>query len=149
MAGADVRPQEHLGHTVEQVLADPEIRRSCAEPEAIEGESYFGAPDLGLSFVAEGGCVTTVHVHVLPEADYRAYSYALPCALLPEMTRDEARELLGTPRSSGEQTRIPVLGPSPAWDLFEIDGVCLNVQYRLDGPGLSLLSFMLPEVVPL
>jgi hypothetical protein len=141
-------PDEYLGCNVPQVFAAPELRQLLSEPEVIAGDTYFGARSLGVSFVAEGGRVVAVHVHVLPEMGYRPYSHPLSHGLQPEMTRQVVRGLLGVPYRAGEQTSIPVLGASPAWDLFEVDCVCLNVQYRLEGPGLSLLSFMLPEAVP-
>ena len=149
MGGTNLRPETYVGRGVEDVTHDAAVRGALSDPEDIEGRTYFGARGLGVSFVAADGRITTVHVHVQPDAENGAYRADLPWGLRRDMRRDDVRSLLGIPERSGEQTNVPVLGVRAPWDRFSSHGLLLHVRYcRDDYPGIEKLALMLPEVAP-
>lgn len=64
------------------------------------------------------------------------------------LSTEEVRRELGTPSATGGPVDDPVLGASGAWDLFPLGDGTVHVQYRVDGSGIEVVTFMRPDVVP-
>lgn len=138
-----------LGTPITDVGAHPSLFGRLSSPELIEDRTHVTAPDMGIGFVDHGdGVVSTIHLHCDSGGGMDAFSGELPLGLSSTMTRSELRALLGTPEASGDSITLPGLGAKPPWDRFFAPRGVIHVSYRIDRPGLSLVTMMLREVVP-
>ena len=70
---------------------------------------------------------------------------AFPYGLAYGMPQVELVALLGVPTSSKPEQHVPLLGTYGASARWDNSDYCLHAEFGVDGGGLKLLTFMLPE----
>ena len=69
----------------------------------------------------------------------------LPLGLLAHFEQADVHGLLGEAARSSPEKVSPLFGPMAAWDRYDIDLCRVHIEYRLDEPGLKLVTLMTLE----
>lgn len=110
-----------------------------ADPDT--GDIDIEFPDQGVAFICTPRyIVRTVFLSSDEAMRYRGVRF--------DLGRSDVIAQLGSPKRSGEPTNHEILGKFGPWDQFWMGGHVVHVEYRLDAPGISLITIMLPEFVP-
>ena len=81
------------------------------------------------------------------QEDFHTYKKNIPFGISFPMTREQIHNLLGTPKQSGEDRNIPILGHCPSWDLYEYhnQNVELFIQYSQNQTSILSITIRVPE----
>lgn len=111
-------------------------------PRPDEDRSYVGLPSMGLQLVLdETGVISAVFLFN-GEEGYATYDGPMPGGIAFTMDRAEVRASLGSPERAEEPKSIPILGPQPAWDRFDYNGLKLACDYSADLDGIVQITIM-------
>ncbi len=147
-----------LIQTIGKPLSSPEVEVvvSCFEWEEERLSQDDGFPEQrflnstkdGLSLSCDTqGRVRALYIYGEGHDGYARYRGDLIHGLGLDSSQSEVRSTLGQPQRSGEARPDSFLGPQGGWDRFLIDGVCVNVQYAFDHPGISVVTLIDPDEV--
>ena len=95
--------------------------------------TYLTSQSRGMSMLAFAGVVTTIFLYAEGQDDCGQYRGAIPGDAAFDMGRDEHRSRLGDPVSFRD-----AVDDLPSWDVYEMDGVRLHVEYRQDADTVAL-----------
>ena len=131
------------------VGASPDLVDDAVELETIGGTGYGDAPRSGLSFVVgEDGRVEAVHLYADGHQGYDGYVGVIPSGIRFDMSRGQVRTVLGSPGVSLERRRFEGQGDYPAYDLFDLGGAYMHLEYAPDLGSIQLITLMKPSAVP-
>ncbi len=115
---------------------------------SISEDTYISFEKNGFSLlVRDSGRVAAIHLYLIPEPPFSAYSHDLPLGMNPDASREEIRSLLGNPSKSGALGK-GLLGITPPWDRFSFPSRSVHVQYSSDATKIELVTVMAPEDTP-
>ena len=130
-----------LGMRLEDLRASGKFDSTMLSPEEIGDRRYVSALRQGVSLVL-GECeeVVAVQLHAEGHEGFTQFQSELPRDLQFAMSRDEVRDLLGSPGRSGDKQVLPVLGVVPAWDSYVVEDCQLHIEYDHDEHSIRLVS---------
>jgi hypothetical protein len=120
------------------------------EKETIEELTYIEFPREGVSFVVdENDMVEAIHLYSEGLDSYSQYDGEIPGGLNFAMNQQGVRSVLGSPAAQADEGES-FLDKHPAWDVFRVNAVYMNVSYEFDRQSvqqftLSAESPALPE----
>jgi hypothetical protein len=130
-----------LDESLDVVASSPDLVGDSFVVEVIDRRTYGEAPRSGLSFIVDDdGRIRTVHLHAEGHEGHAAYLGVIPLGVRFDMSRAEVRSVLGSPTASGEAHQIEGYGEGPAWDLFDLAGAQMHVEYAKDQRSIRLVT---------
>lgn len=133
-----IDPVAFLGEEILQATETGSIEFTFDE---VEGQVYANAPSSGISLVLDGGSVEAVQLYG-PARDegFAGFPGLLPFGLDFDMSRSEARSVLGEPEASGEPRAKSLIGPVPGWDRFDVELVRIHLEFDAGEQSIGLVT---------
>lgn len=143
-----------LNHPAGEV--DQWIRDAGHDPDFEEADpamdifGWFTPVTLGVEVtIGSDGLVDTVHLHSPSHHGFHGFEGPLPEGLTFHMSRDEVRERLGEPLTSGGPVASFLDPTTPLyWDRWELSRYSLHCEYPDDFHCTRMVTVSRPTAVP-
>lgn len=122
-----------IGRPSSEIMGMARFRDAAeVDKETIEELTYIEFVREGASFVVdENGLVDAIHLYSEGLDGYSQYSGEIPGGLNFAMNQQAVRGVLGSPAAQADEGES-FLDRHPAWDVFRVNDVYMNVTYDFD-----------------
>ncbi|MBW4536921.1 MAG: hypothetical protein KME09_23605 [Pleurocapsa minor HA4230-MV1] len=109
--------------------------------EQIEDRYYLDSPTKGISLILFSNLkIKTFHLYAEGIQGYKQYTNDDIFKVSFNMPQEQVHKIFGQPDKSGKAERIPILGQSFPWEIYEFENAKLHFEYSNDFQKIRLIT---------